>query len=69
MSFVERRRFLWICFLVVLALLALTAAITNGTTLARLRFEELVRQSNAVARLRCLGSQFRWERGELWTET
>ena len=69
MSFVERRRFLWICFLVALALLALTAAITNGTTLARLRFEDLARQSNAVARLRCLGSEFRWERGELWTET
>jgi hypothetical protein len=69
MNFVERRRFLWICFLGGLVLLALTAALTEGTTLARLRFDELAQQATAVARLRCLGSEFRWERGELWTET
>ncbi|HXN52209.1 MAG TPA: hypothetical protein VN943_09745 [Candidatus Acidoferrum sp.] len=69
MSFAQRRRFLWICFLAGLVLLALTAAFANGTTLARLRFEDLAQQSTAVGRLRCLGSEFRWERGELWTET
>ena len=69
MSFIQRRRFLWICFLAGLVLLGLTAAFANGTTLARLRFEELAQQSSAVARLRCLGSEFHWERGELWTET
>ena len=69
MSFVQRRRFLWICFLVSLVLLGLTAAFADGTTLARLRFDELAQQSSAVARLRCLGSEFHWERGELWTET
>lgn len=69
MSFAQRRRFLWICFLVALVLLALTAAFAEGTTLARLRFEDLARQSSAVARLHCLGSDFHWERGELWTET
>src|SRR5712692_11602009 len=69
MSFVQRRRFLWIWFLAGVLLLGLTAAFANGTTLARLRFEELVQQSSAVARLRCLGSEFHWERGELWTET
>lgn len=69
MSFVQRRKFLWICFLAGLVLLALTAAITKGTTLARLRFEDLAQQSSAVARLRCLGNQFHWDRGELWTET
>jgi hypothetical protein len=69
MSFVQRRRFLWICLLVALLLLGLTVAFANGTTFARLRFEELARQSTAVARLRCLGSEFRWDRGELWTET
>src|SRR4029077_18502107 len=69
MSFVQRRKFLWICFLAGLLLLGLTAAFANGTTLARLRFDELARQSSAVARLRCLGSEFHWERGELWTET
>src|SRR5579859_7785938 len=69
MSYVQRRRFLWLCFLVSLILLALTAAFANGTTLARLRFDDLARQSAAIARLRCLGSEFRWDRGELWTET
>ncbi len=69
MSFAERRKFLWICFLAGLVLLALTAALTSGTTLTRLPFEDLAQQSTAVARLRCLGSEFRWDRGEIWTET
>jgi hypothetical protein len=69
MSYVQRRRFLWLCFLVAFVLLALTAALANGTTFARLRFEDLAHQSTAVARLRCLGSEFHWDRGELWTET
>jgi len=69
MSFAQRRRFLWICFLAGLLLLGMTAAFANATTFARLRFEDLAQQSTAVARLRCLGSEFRWERGELWTET
>ena len=69
MSFTQRRRFLWKCFLVGMLLLSLTAAFANATTFARLRFEDLAQQSTAVARLRCLGSEFRWERGELWTET
>lgn len=66
MSFVQRRRFLWILFLAGLGLLAVAA---NATTLARLRFEELAKQATAVARLRCLGAQSRWENGEIWTET
>jgi hypothetical protein len=66
MSFVERRRFLWILFLAGLALLAVAA---NATTLSRLRFEELVNQATAVARLRCIGVESRWENGEIWTET
>jgi|ERR1700674_339870 len=66
MSFVQRRRFLWILFLAGLALLAVAA---NATTLSRLRFEELVNQATAVARLRCIGAESRWEDGEIWTET
>src|SRR5260370_20028385 len=66
MSFVERRRFLWILFLTGLALLAVAA---NATTLSRLRFEELANQATAVARLRCIGAESRWENGEIWTET
>ena len=66
MSFVQRRRFLWILFLTGLALLAVAA---SATTLSRLRFEELVNQATAVARVRCIGVQSRWENGEIWTET
>jgi hypothetical protein len=66
MSFVQRRRFLWILFLAGLGLIAVVA---SATTLARLRFEELAGQATAVARLRCIGAQTRWENGEIWTET
>jgi hypothetical protein len=66
MSFVQRRRFLWILFLAGLVLIAVVA---NATTLARLQFEDLVKQATAVARLRCLGAESRWENGEIWTDT
>jgi hypothetical protein len=66
MSFVQRRRFLWILFLAGLALLAIAA---NATTLSWLRFEELVKQATAVARLRCLDVESRSQDGEIWTET
>jgi hypothetical protein len=66
MSFVQRRRFLWILFLVGLGLLAIAA---NATTLSRLRFEELARQATAVARVRCIGVEIHWQGGEIWTET
>jgi len=66
MSFVQRRRFLWILFLAGLALLAVAA---NATTLSRVRFEELANQATAVARLRCIGVESRWQGGEIWTET
>lgn len=66
MSFEQRRRFLWILFLIGLALIGVVA---NATTLARLRFEDLVRQADAVARVRCLTSEPLWKNGEIWTET
>jgi hypothetical protein len=66
MSYVERRRFLWILLLAALALLAVVA---NATTLARMRFEELARQATAVARVRCLHATSLWENGEIWTDT
>jgi hypothetical protein len=66
MSFVERRRILWILFLAGLALLAVVA---NATTLVRMRFEELAKQATAVARLRCLGAESFWQNGEIWTDT
>lgn len=66
MSYVQRRRFLWVIFF---AGLVLAAVVANATTLARLSFEDLARQSVAIARLRCLGSESHWNGGEIWTET
>jgi hypothetical protein len=66
MSYVERRRFLWILFL---AGIALAAAVANSTTLARMSFDDLAQKSSAVARLRCQSSKSYWDGGELWTET
>ena len=67
MSYVQRRRFLWILFLAGIGLLAAVAA--SGTTLVALRFEELAERATVVARLRCLGVRSFAERGEIWTET
>ena len=69
MSYVQRRRFLWIVFLMGLAALAMSAMLANATTLVRLPFEDLAQQSTAIARLRCLGSESRWDGREIWTET
>ncbi len=66
MSYVERRRFLWILLLAALALLAIVA---NATTLARMQFEELARHATAVARVRCLAATSFWENSEIWTDT
>lgn len=66
MSYVQRRRFLWIIFF---AGLVLAAVVANATTLARLSFDDLAQQSMAIARLRCLGSETHWHGGEIWTET
>src|SRR5260370_36767214 len=66
MSFVQRRRFLWILFLTGLALLAVAA---SATTLSHLRFEELVNRATAVARLRCIGGESFLENGEIWQQT
>ncbi|HTT34097.1 MAG TPA: hypothetical protein VMH48_10890 [Methylomirabilota bacterium] len=66
MSYVQRRRFLWVLLFALMALLAVAA---NATTLARMRFEELAHQATAVARVRCLGVRSFWDSGEIWTET
>ena len=66
MSYVERRRFLWILLLAALTLLAIAA---NATTLARMPFEELVKQATAIARFRCLSTKSLWLNGEIWTDT
>jgi hypothetical protein len=66
MSYAQRRRFLWILFLVGIGLIAIAA---NATTLARLNFENLAQESTAVARLRCLDTKSVWAQREIWTET
>jgi hypothetical protein len=50
-------------------MVALLASISRGTTLARLSFEELVQTATAIARLRCLSIESKWESNEIWTET
>jgi hypothetical protein len=69
LSYVERRRFLRIVFLAVLVLLGMSAVLANATTLVRMPFEDLAQQSTAVARLRCLGAESRFDGREIWTET
>lgn len=64
MSFVQRRRFLWILFLIGLVLIAIVA---NATTLARLSFDELAARADSIVYARCLSAQSRWEKGEIWT--
>ena len=64
MSFAERRRFLWILFLIGLALIAVAA---RATTLTRLSFDELAARADSVVRARCLSTSSGWESGEIWT--
>ena len=66
MSFAQRRKFLWILFLIGLAMIAVVA---NATTLARLKFADLANQASDIARARCLRSATRWKNAEIWTST
>ena len=51
-------------------ILALLAAVAVGaTTLARMSLDELATAADVVARVRCLGNESKWERGEIWTLT
>jgi hypothetical protein len=66
MSYKDRRRFLWILFLIGLGLIAVVA---QATTLVRLRFQDLVHYSYSIARVRCMRTDVRAENGEIWTDT
>jgi hypothetical protein len=66
MSCTQRRQFLWLLFLIGLALIAVAA---QATTLVRLRFQDLVHYSYSIARVRCLHADVRVENGEIWTDT
>lgn len=69
MTYVQRRRFLWMLFLAGVIAITLCAVIVHATSLARLSFDQLAKTSTAVARLRCLGATSFWDNGEIWTET
>src|SRR5260221_4670683 len=66
MSYKDRRRILWVLFLIGLALIAVVA---QATTLVRLRFQDLVHYSYSIARVRCMHADTRVENGEIWTDT
>ncbi len=66
MSYNDRRRFLWVLFLIGLALIAVVA---QATTLVRLRFQDLVHYSYSIARVRCVHAESVMENGEIWTDT
>jgi hypothetical protein len=66
MSYLQRRRFLWALLLLGLLFIAIVA---NATTLARLQFYQLVKDSSAIARLRFVSSQTGVESGEICTDS
>ena len=66
MSYKDRRRMLWVLFLIGLALIAVVA---QATTLVRLRFQDLVHYSYSIARVRCIHAESRMENGEIWSDT
>ena len=47
----------------------LAASAVPATTLVRMSVEEMTSTSQAVARVRCISNQTRWEEGEIWTFT
>jgi len=57
---------LWTLFLIGLALLA---AVSQATTLARLSFDELAAKATVIVRVRCLTTSSVWRNGEIWTDT
>jgi hypothetical protein len=69
MSNADRRRFRLILFLAGIVFLAMSAMLANATTLVHMPFEDLAQESTAVARLKCLGAESRWDGREIWTET
>ena len=49
--------------------MTLGAAAGLATTLERISLEGLTTRADAVVHVRCLSSESRWERGEIWTWT
>jgi hypothetical protein len=59
----------WQNVLCITALFAVAVAPMAATTLARMSLDDLVHSAGAVARLRCVARETRWDRGEIWTFT
>jgi len=55
--------------LFILVALLSTAAALRATTLARLSLDQLTAAADAVARVRCVSVESRWENGGIWTVT
>jgi hypothetical protein len=55
--------------LLILAALLSGAAAIRATTLARMTLDQLTTAADAVARVRCVGAESRWENGAIWTVT
>jgi hypothetical protein len=64
----QRLNFLWMLFLIGLAILAM-AVVSDATTLAKLRFDDLAQQASAIGRMQCLRVESYWKNGEIWTRT
>ncbi len=52
-----------------IAAMVCCAAAARATTLARMSLDQLGAAADAVARVRCAGSESRWENGAIWTAT
>lgn len=51
------------------SLILLSVLTTHATTLARLSLDQLTAASEAIARVRCVSSESRWDAGQIWTVT
>jgi hypothetical protein len=66
--FRARKRIAAVCTLAV-ALGAALVCPAKATSLVRMSLPELAHAARAIVRARCLGSEARWEGGEIWTFT
>jgi hypothetical protein len=66
MNQARSKQFLWI---LLLAVLVLTAIVASATTLEPMSFARLTRQATAIVRVRCVSVQSVWTSGEIWTDS
>jgi hypothetical protein len=66
LTYEQRRNFFLTLFLIGIVLIALVG---RATTLVRLTFPELVKDSSAIAHVLCQGSQTVFDNREIWTDT